>query len=112
MNRNRLSATLRSQRPWPSAMTKVGDLSGVRGAPGILERAEPLDTRLARTALFVVLGAVPFSFAFIVAKGRPRARTGHIADFRPTRHHRGAAEIVELVDGALVRWGYPAMVRP
>jgi hypothetical protein len=30
-------------------------------------------------------------------------RTGHLPGFRPTRHHRGARELVELVEGKLVR---------
>jgi hypothetical protein len=32
------------------------------------------------------------------------ARTGQLAGFRPTHQHRGAGELVQLVDGALVRW--------
>jgi hypothetical protein len=31
-------------------------------------------------------------------------RTGHLQDFRPTHHHRGAGELVQLIDGVLVRW--------
>jgi hypothetical protein len=32
------------------------------------------------------------------------ARTGQIPSFRPTRHHRGANELIQLIDGAIVRW--------
>ena len=32
------------------------------------------------------------------------ARTGHIAGFQPTQHHRGAGELVELRERELVRW--------
>jgi hypothetical protein len=32
------------------------------------------------------------------------ARTGHIANFRPTHHHRSARELVQLSDDALIRW--------
>lgn len=31
-------------------------------------------------------------------------RTGHIAGFNPTHHHRGARELVQLVEGGLDRW--------
>jgi hypothetical protein len=31
-------------------------------------------------------------------------RTGHIAGFNPTQHHRGARELAQLIDGTLVRW--------
>jgi hypothetical protein len=34
-------------------------------------------------------------------------RTGHITSFNPTRHHRGARELAQLVDGELVRWCIP-----
>jgi hypothetical protein len=34
-------------------------------------------------------------------------RTGHIADFQPSHHHRGARELVQLVDGHLVRLALP-----
>jgi hypothetical protein len=32
------------------------------------------------------------------------ARTGQIPNFRPTHHHRGAHELIQLIDGASVRW--------
>jgi len=32
------------------------------------------------------------------------ARTGQIPSFRPTRRHRGANELIQLIDGAIVRW--------
>lgn len=32
------------------------------------------------------------------------ARTGHLAGFRPTHHHRRAGELAAVVDGMLVRW--------
>jgi hypothetical protein len=32
------------------------------------------------------------------------ARTGQIPNFRPTRRHRGANELIQLIDGAIVRW--------
>lgn len=32
------------------------------------------------------------------------ARTGHLPEFCPTHYHRGARELVHLVDGMLVRW--------
>lgn len=32
------------------------------------------------------------------------ARTGQIPNFRPTHHHRGANELIQLIDGATVRW--------
>lgn len=32
------------------------------------------------------------------------ARTGHLAGFRPTHQHRGAGELAQVSDGALVRW--------
>jgi hypothetical protein len=32
------------------------------------------------------------------------ARTGRIPAFQPTRHHRGAGELVQMVDNNLVRW--------
>lgn len=32
------------------------------------------------------------------------ARTGHLESFRPTHHHRGAGELVQLVDRTFVRW--------
>src|SRR5215470_16452554 len=32
------------------------------------------------------------------------ARTGQIPNFRPTRRHRGANELIQLIDGASVRW--------
>ena len=35
------------------------------------------------------------------------ARTGHLAGFRPTRHHPGSNDLAELVDGVLVRWRCP-----
>lgn len=35
---------------------------------------------------------------------RDGARTGYLPDFRPTRHHASARELVQLLDGALVRW--------
>lgn len=31
-------------------------------------------------------------------------RTGHLEGFCPTRHHRGAGELVQLVDRTFVRW--------
>jgi hypothetical protein len=31
-------------------------------------------------------------------------RTGHIMGFSPTRHHRGARELAQLIDGTLMRW--------
>jgi hypothetical protein len=31
-------------------------------------------------------------------------QTGHIPSFIPTRHHRGASELVQLIDNTLVRW--------
>lgn len=31
-------------------------------------------------------------------------RTGHIASFNPTRHHRGCRELAQLVEGTLIRW--------
>jgi hypothetical protein len=30
--------------------------------------------------------------------------TGHLMGFNPTHHHRGARELVQLVEGSLVRW--------
>ena len=35
------------------------------------------------------------------------ARTGHIPNFHPTHHHRGARELVQLRDGILIRWSIP-----
>jgi hypothetical protein len=32
------------------------------------------------------------------------ARTGYLQGFKPTHHHRGAGELVQVVDDALVRW--------
>jgi hypothetical protein len=32
------------------------------------------------------------------------ARTGQIPNFQPTRRHRGANELIQLIDGAIVRW--------
>lgn len=32
------------------------------------------------------------------------ARTGTLAGFHPTHHHRGAGELVQMVSGKLVRW--------
>lgn len=32
------------------------------------------------------------------------ACTGHLPKFRPTHHHRSAAELVQLIDGTLLRW--------
>jgi hypothetical protein len=32
------------------------------------------------------------------------ARTGQILNFRPTHHHRGANELIQLIDDAIVRW--------
>jgi hypothetical protein len=32
------------------------------------------------------------------------SRTGFLQGFQPTHHHRGARELVQVVDGALVRW--------
>jgi len=32
------------------------------------------------------------------------ARTGQIPDFRPMRHHRGAHELIQLIDDTIVRW--------
>jgi hypothetical protein len=32
------------------------------------------------------------------------AQTGHITGFNPTRHHRGARELVQLIDSTLLRW--------
>ncbi len=32
------------------------------------------------------------------------ARTGHIENFHPTHHHRGAGDLAQLADGILVRW--------
>lgn len=32
------------------------------------------------------------------------ARTGHLPDFRPAHHHRGARELVELNNSVLTRW--------
>jgi hypothetical protein len=31
-------------------------------------------------------------------------RTGHVPNFWPTHHHPGARELVQLIDGVLVRW--------
>lgn len=31
-------------------------------------------------------------------------QTGHLPGFEPTHHHRGCDELVQLVDGALLRW--------
>jgi hypothetical protein len=31
-------------------------------------------------------------------------RTGHLKDFQPTHHHRGANELVQVKDGVLRRW--------
>jgi hypothetical protein len=31
-------------------------------------------------------------------------RTGHIAGFYPTQHHRGCCELMQLIDGTLLRW--------
>ena len=33
-------------------------------------------------------------------------RTGYIAGFSPTFHHRGANELVQIVDNALLRWRF------
>jgi hypothetical protein len=32
------------------------------------------------------------------------AHTGQIQDFRPTHHHRGANELIQLINDAIVRW--------
>ena len=32
------------------------------------------------------------------------ARTGRISNFQPTHHHKGARELAQFVEGALVRW--------
>lgn len=32
------------------------------------------------------------------------SRTGYLQGFKPTYHHRGARELVQVVDGVLVRW--------
>lgn len=32
------------------------------------------------------------------------ARTGQLQNFHPTHHHRGARELVQLIDGVLLRW--------
>jgi hypothetical protein len=32
------------------------------------------------------------------------ARTGQIPNFQPTCHHRGANELIQMIDGAIVRW--------
>src|SRR5215813_9945391 len=32
------------------------------------------------------------------------ARTGQIPNFQPTHHHRGARELIQLIDDAVVRW--------
>jgi hypothetical protein len=34
------------------------------------------------------------------------AQTGQIPNFRPTRSHRGANELIQLIDGAVVRWKF------
>ncbi len=39
------------------------------------------------------------------------ARTGHLEGFRPTHHHRGAGELVQLSDGVLLRWSLRACRR-
>src|SRR3982750_3259746 len=40
------------------ATSEICDLVGVRGAPGILERAEPIDPTLARTVLPTEFGTI------------------------------------------------------
>ncbi len=32
------------------------------------------------------------------------AQTGQIPNFRPTRHHRGSNELLQLIDSTIVRW--------
>jgi hypothetical protein len=32
------------------------------------------------------------------------AQTGRLEGFHPTHHHRSAGELVQLIDGVLVRW--------
>jgi hypothetical protein len=40
------------------------------------------------------------------------ARTGRLSNFQPTRHHRGAGELAQIVDGGLVRWRCSAPKAP
>lgn len=46
----------------------------------------------------------------LVAEGLSRwslltgERTGHLPGFRPTHHHRGAEELVQIEEGVLLRW--------
>jgi hypothetical protein len=39
------------------------------------------------------------------------SRTGYLQGFRPTHHHRGVGELVEIVDDTLVRWSVRESLR-